>query len=100
MGVMSAVDLVVIHEHPEWQKPLFAALDRRGLRWKPFDLRRAAFSPEATPDLNANSNLRPAIAMEYGFDPFERVVDWLVSRLAGRTKRSHPAAPGWSGRAA
>jgi hypothetical protein len=37
MGVMSAVDLVAIHEHPEWQKPLFAALDRRGLRWRPFD---------------------------------------------------------------
>jgi glutathione synthase/RimK-type ligase-like ATP-grasp enzyme len=50
MGAMSAVDLVVIHEHPEWQKPLFAALDRRGLHWKPFDLRRAAFSPEATPE--------------------------------------------------
>ena len=37
---MSAVDLVVIHEHPEWQKPLFAALDRRGLHWKSFDLKR------------------------------------------------------------
>ena len=47
---MSAVDLVVIHEHPEWQKPLFAALDRRGLRWKAFDLKRVAFSPEETPE--------------------------------------------------
>ena len=36
-------------------------------------------------DVNANSNLRPAIAREYGFDPFDRVVDWLVSELAGRT---------------
>ena len=35
-------------------------------------------------DVNANSNLRPAIAREYGFDPFDRVVDWLVSELAGR----------------
>ena len=47
---MSVVDLVVIYEHPEWQKPLFAALDRRGLHWKPFDLKRAAFSPELTPE--------------------------------------------------
>jgi hypothetical protein len=47
---MSAVDLVVIHEHPEWQKPLFAALDRRGLHWQPFDLKRAAFSPDVTPE--------------------------------------------------
>ncbi len=32
-------------------------------------------------DINANSNLRPAIAEEYGFDPFERVVDYLEARL-------------------
>ena len=40
----SATDLVVIHEHPEWQKPLFAALDRRGIAYAPFDLKHAAFS--------------------------------------------------------
>ncbi|MCC6624337.1 MAG: hypothetical protein IT385_24005 [Deltaproteobacteria bacterium] len=44
-----SVDLVVIHEHPEWQKPLFAALDRRGLRWAPFDLKRAAFRVDDLP---------------------------------------------------
>ena len=32
-------------------------------------------------DVNANSNLRPAIAKEFGFDPFDRVVDYLVSRI-------------------
>jgi len=37
-------DLVVLHEHPEWQKPLFAALERRGIAFEPFDLKRAAFS--------------------------------------------------------
>ena len=42
-------DLVVLFEHPEWQKPLFAALDRRGLRYAPFDLKRAAFDPDAVP---------------------------------------------------
>ena len=36
-------DLVVIHEHPEWQKPLFAALARRGIRFAAFDVTRAAF---------------------------------------------------------
>jgi len=40
---MSNLDLVVIHEHPEWQKPLFAALERRGLRYGVVDLKRAAF---------------------------------------------------------
>jgi glutathione synthase/RimK-type ligase-like ATP-grasp enzyme len=31
-------------------------------------------------DVNANSNLRPSIAEEHGFDPFARVVDYLVKR--------------------
>jgi len=37
-------DLVVLYEHPEWQKPLFAALERRGVRFHAFDLASAAFS--------------------------------------------------------
>jgi hypothetical protein len=37
-------DLIVLHEHPEWQKPLFAALDRRGVSFMPFDVTRAAFT--------------------------------------------------------
>ena len=45
-------DLVVLYEHPEWQKPLFAALERRGVRFQAFDLKQAAFSnvePPAAP---------------------------------------------------
>ena len=42
-------DLVVLYEHPEWQKPLFAALDARGVHYAPFDLKRAAFDPDAIP---------------------------------------------------
>src|SRR3954471_23205539 len=37
-------DLIVLHEHPEWQKPLFAALERRGVSFEPFDVTAAAFS--------------------------------------------------------
>jgi glutathione synthase/RimK-type ligase-like ATP-grasp enzyme len=37
-------DLVVLYEHPEWQKPLFAALGHRGLSFAAFDVKRAAFS--------------------------------------------------------
>lgn len=43
-------DLVVLFEHPEWQKPLWAALDRRGIRYAALDLKRAAFDPEAAPE--------------------------------------------------
>jgi glutathione synthase/RimK-type ligase-like ATP-grasp enzyme len=37
-------DLVVIHEHPEWQKPLFEALAKRGVRFEPFNITQAAFT--------------------------------------------------------
>lgn len=40
----TAPELIVLHEHPEWQKPLFAALARRGVAFEPFDVTRAAFS--------------------------------------------------------
>jgi hypothetical protein len=43
-------DLVVLFEHPEWQKPLFDALDRRGVRYGKFDLKRGAFDPDRVPD--------------------------------------------------
>ncbi len=42
-------ELVILHEHPDWQKPLFAALERRGVRFEAFDLKRAAFDPTAPP---------------------------------------------------
>ena len=42
-------DLVVLFEHPEWQKPLWAALDRRGICYAALDLKRAAFDPDAVP---------------------------------------------------
>ncbi len=36
-------DLLVIYEHPEWQLPLFERLDRRGVNYTTFDLKKAAF---------------------------------------------------------
>jgi glutathione synthase/RimK-type ligase-like ATP-grasp enzyme len=42
-------DLIVLHEHPEWQKPLFAALERRGVSFMPFDVTRAAFTNAEPP---------------------------------------------------
>jgi glutathione synthase/RimK-type ligase-like ATP-grasp enzyme len=38
------LDLIVLHEHPEWQKPLFAALERRGVSFQPLNVTQAAFS--------------------------------------------------------
>jgi hypothetical protein len=42
-------DLVVLFEHPEWQKPLFSALSRRAVRFGAFDLKRGAFDPDRMP---------------------------------------------------
>ena len=42
-------DLAVLFEHPEWQKPLFQALERRGVRYVPVDLKKAAFSDADAP---------------------------------------------------
>lgn len=49
IGTSMQPDLVVLYEHPEWQKPLFAALERRGVRYRAFDLKRAAFDPDRAP---------------------------------------------------
>ena len=43
-------DLAVLYEHPEWQKPLWAALERRGVRYAALDLKQAAFDPDAVPE--------------------------------------------------
>jgi glutathione synthase/RimK-type ligase-like ATP-grasp enzyme len=39
----SAADVHILYEHPEWQKPLFSALERRGVRFSTLDLKKAAF---------------------------------------------------------
>jgi len=44
-----AIDLLVLFEHPEWQKPLFAELDRRGVRYAAFDLKSNTFDVDGLP---------------------------------------------------
>ena len=46
---MTAPDLCVLFEHPEWQKPLFAALERRGVAYTALDLKSACFSDGDAP---------------------------------------------------
>ncbi|HEY7958793.1 MAG TPA: alpha-L-glutamate ligase [Sphingomicrobium sp.] len=40
-----AVDLAVLYEHPQWFQPLFAALERRGMRYIPIHLTGHQFDP-------------------------------------------------------
>src|ERR1700683_2389786 len=44
------LDLVVLFEHPEWQKRLFSALERRQVRLGKCDLKQAAFDPDILPE--------------------------------------------------
>src|SRR3979411_3359957 len=43
-------DLVILFEHPEWQKPLFSALERRGIHFGVFDLQRGCFDADQVPE--------------------------------------------------
>ena len=45
----STPDLIVLYEHPEWQKPLFAALERRGVSYGTFNIVSAAFDNDDKP---------------------------------------------------
>jgi glutathione synthase/RimK-type ligase-like ATP-grasp enzyme len=53
-----------------------AKLDVGGIEYLETDDGRRVFY-----DINANSNLRPSVAAAFGFDPFERVVDFLAAQL-------------------
>ncbi|MEO7827472.1 MAG: alpha-L-glutamate ligase [Allosphingosinicella sp.] len=41
-------DLSILYEHPKWFEPLFAALDRRGVRYEPIRLSDHAFDPASS----------------------------------------------------
>jgi hypothetical protein len=59
-------------------KRLVAAggLDVAGIEYLEIDGRRIFY------DVNANSNLRKLIGEAFGFDPFDRVAEWLQSQIA------------------
>lgn len=49
MAMSTPLDLVVLYEHPEWQKPLFAALESSEVNFHAFDLKAGAFDPADLP---------------------------------------------------
>jgi hypothetical protein len=46
-GIMTQ-PIAILYEHPEWFKPLFATLDRRGLPWEPIYAESHRYDPSAT----------------------------------------------------
>jgi hypothetical protein len=69
--------LEVPSEAVQLGKRLVAAggLDVAGIEYLEFDGRNIFY------DINANSNLRKPIGEAFGFDPFERVAEWLDSQI-------------------
>lgn len=51
-----APELLVLYEHPDWQRPLFGALDERGLDYEALDLKAAAFPAEDPPQASVVFN--------------------------------------------
>jgi len=91
---------VTFHDYPEVPE---AAVDggRRILAAGGLDIGGIEYAEvDGTPvfyDVNANSNLRPAIAEAHGFDPFERVVDYLDQRLSETKPSGAAGRPSGSG---
>ena len=81
------IDLLVIHEHPEWQKPLFAALERRGVSYAAFDLKRAAFSVDALPEARLYFNQASPSAYVRGNTRAVPLAMALIRALEARGKR-------------
>lgn len=81
------IDLLVIHEHPEWQKPLFAALERRGVRFAAYDLKRAAFAVDALPEARLYFNQASPSAYVRGNDRAVPLGMGLIRALEARGKR-------------
>ncbi len=88
--------VAVLYEHPEWFKPLFAELARRGIAYEAIHAPRHVFDPgeresqyvvnarDGLPyfyDVNALSNFVADAPNVVGFDPFVNLVD-LIERRA------------------
>jgi hypothetical protein len=59
-------DLAILYEHPKWFEPLFAALDRRGVRFEAIRLSDHSFDPDRPtsrrPSCSARSPCRASYA--------------------------------------
>jgi hypothetical protein len=72
-------DLAVFYEHPAWFRPLFAALDRRGLDWRPIAIQDHTFDPgEVVPPASVIFN---RLAMSSFVRQGEHALAYMVAAL-------------------
>lgn len=86
-----AADLLVVYEHPEWQKPLFSALERRGVAFDTLDLKSAAFDAHARCEAPVVFNQASPSAYVRGN---RRAVPLALAFLRGLEARGHHVVNG------
>lgn len=76
----------ILYEHPEWQKPLFAALDRHGIPYEAIDLKQGAFGPTHLPACHLYFNQASPSAYVRGNT---RAVPYCLSLIRSLEIRGH-----------
>src|SRR5437868_15367731 len=76
---MTARPIAVHHEHPDWFRPLFAELDRRGLPYVRLDPRAHVFDPAAGCDYALVFNrMSPSAYLRGGVQGIFYTLAWLA----------------------
>lgn len=88
-----AVDVLVLFEHPEWQKPLLKALETRGLSYEVLDLKRGVFDPMALPEARLVFNQASPSAYVRGHD---RAVPFAATLLRSYEAAGVPVVNGFA----
>lgn len=86
--------LAIYHEHPDWFRPLFAALDRRGVSYIPVDARCHRFDPsEAPPYAVVFNRMSPSAHLRADEAPIFYTSQYLrhLSRRGVRVINGEPA---------
>jgi glutathione synthase/RimK-type ligase-like ATP-grasp enzyme len=90
---MPAAPIAIFYEHPDWFKPLFAELDRRGIRYVPIHLPGHSFDPGVdTVDVSLVVN-RVSAYPSAASDP--QVVLYVKQYLAWLERIGVPVLNGW-----
>ena len=90
---LQSPEMVVLFEHPEWQKPLFHALDQKEIAYEAFDLKAAVFCADELPQAPLYFNQASPSAYARGNDravPFAlALIEQLESQGARVINGSH-----------
>ena len=74
--------IAIYHEHPDWFRPLFAELDRRGMPFLKLDARQHLYDPASNQEANAYSlvfnRMSPSAYLRGGGNSLFYTLGWLA----------------------